>query len=139
MRIRNISLRVVSLLVLTFVFVVATAVFTLFDIRMQTQNMEDSLAEEARTFAREMDAVWEFMDNSQHTINNTTTGVYEFKGLHCAIVGKSVGAIFSAATITPSATRTSSRAGLRNKPDAFETEALACSTSKRTLRSSSAL
>ena len=96
MRIRNISLRVVSLLVLTFVFVVATAVFTLFDIRMQTQNMEDSLAEEARTFAREMDAVWEFMDNSQHTINNTTTGVYEFKGLHCAIVGKSVGAIFSA-------------------------------------------
>ena len=47
MRIRNISLRVVSLLVLTFVFVVATAVFTLFDIRMQTQNMEDSLAEEA--------------------------------------------------------------------------------------------
>lgn len=62
MRIRNISLRVVSLLVLTFVFVVATAVFTLFDIRMQTQNMEDSLAEEARTFAREMDAVWEFMD-----------------------------------------------------------------------------
>ena len=96
MRIRNISLRVVSLLVLTFVFVVATAVFTLFDIHMQTQNMEDSLAEEARTFAREMDAVWEFMDNSQHTINNTTTGVYEFKGLHCAIVGKSVGAIFSA-------------------------------------------
>ena len=96
MRIRNISLRVVSLLVLTFVFVVATAVFTLFDIHMQTQNMEDSLAEEARTFAREMDAVWEFMDNSQHTINNTTTGVYEFKGLHCA----------------------------QDKPDAFETEAL---------------
>ena len=64
MKIRNISLRVVSLLVLTFVFVVATAVFTVFDIRTQTENMETSLAEEARTFAREMDAVWEFMDNS---------------------------------------------------------------------------
>ena len=62
MKIRNISLRVVSLLVLTFVFVVATAVFTVFDIRTQTENMETSLAEEARTFAREMDAVWEFMD-----------------------------------------------------------------------------
>ena len=126
MRIRNISLRVVSLLVLTFVFVVATAVFTLFDIRMQTQNMEDSLAEEARTFAREMDAVWEFMDNSQHTINNTTTGVYEFKGLHCAIVGKS-------------ATRTSSRAGLRTSPMPSKPRRWPCSTSKRTLRSSSAL
>ena len=116
MKIRNISLRVVSLLVLTFVFVVATAVFTVFDIRTQTENMETSLAEEARTFAREMDAVWEFMDNSQYTINNTTTGVYEFKGLHCAIVGKSVGAIFSRATTTPSATRTSSRAGPRTSP-----------------------
>ena len=45
MKIRNISLRVVSLLVLTFVFVVATAVFTVFDIRTQTENMETSLAE----------------------------------------------------------------------------------------------
>ena len=74
MRIRNISLRVVSLLVLTFVFVVATTVFTLFDIRIQTENMETSLAEEARTFAREMDAVWEFMDNSQYTIFRSTSG-----------------------------------------------------------------
>ena len=125
MRIRNISLRVVSLLVLTFVFVVATAVFTLFDIRMQTQNMEDSLAEEARTFAREMDAVWEFMDNSQHTINNTTTGVYEFKGLHCAIVGKSVGAIFSAGNNYSIRYTNFEPRRAQDKPDAFETEALA--------------
>ncbi|MEI3548799.1 MAG: DUF3365 domain-containing protein [Adlercreutzia sp.] len=125
MRIRNISLRVVSLLVLTFMFVVATAVFTLFDIRMQTQNMEDSLAEEARTFAREMDAVWEFMDNSQHTINNTTTGVYEFKGLHCAIVGKSVGAIFSAGNNYSIRYTNFEPRRAQDKPDAFETEALA--------------
>ena len=64
MRIRNISLRVVSLLVLTFMFVVATAVFTLFDIHIQTRHMEGSLADEARTFAREMDAVCEVVDNS---------------------------------------------------------------------------
>ena len=115
----------VSLLVLTFVFVVATAVFTLFDIRMQTQNMEDSLAEEARTFAREMDAVWEFMDNSQHTINNTTTGVYEFKGLHCAIVGKSVGAIFSAGNNYSIRYTNFEPRRAQDKPDAFETEALA--------------
>ncbi|MFR0869700.1 MAG: hypothetical protein ACLSGS_12170 [Adlercreutzia sp.] len=139
MKIRNISLRVVSLLVLTFVFVVATAVFTVFDIRTQTENMETSLAEEARTFAREMDAVWEFMDNSQYTINNTTTGVYEFKGLHCAIVGKSVSAIFSAGNNYSSATRTSSRAGLRTSPMPSKPRRWPCSTSKRTLRSSSAL
>ncbi len=70
MKIRNISLRVVSLLVLTFVFVVATAVFTVFDIRTQTQNMKPP-RRGRRTFALEMDAVWEFMDNSNATINNT--------------------------------------------------------------------
>lgn len=98
--------------------------FTLFDIHMQTQNMEDSLAEEARTFAREMDAVWEFMDNSQHTINNTTTGVYEFKGLHCAIVGKSVGAIFSAGNNYSIRYTNFEPRRAQDKPDAFETEAL---------------
>lgn len=124
MRIRNISLRVVSLLVLTFVFVVATAVFTLFDIRMQTQNMEDSLAEEARTFAREMDAVWEFMDNSQHTINNTTTASTSSRG--CT-------APSSARASAPSSRRQQllhplhelRAARAQDKPDAFETEALA--------------
>ncbi len=93
---RNVSLRVITLATLSAVFIVAVATFSIFDIRVQTEQMESSLAEEARTFAREMDAVWRFMDNSQYTINNDSAGNYEFKGLHCAIVGKSVGAIFSA-------------------------------------------
>ena len=126
MRIRNISLRVVSLLVLTFVFVVATAVFTrLRHPHCKPRTWRTSLAEEARTFAREMDAVWEFMDNSQHTINNTTTGVYEFKGLHCAIVGKSVGAIFSAGNNYSIRYTNFEPRRAQDKPDAFETEALA--------------
>ena len=50
---RNVSLRVICVLVLTAVFVAATAAFTFFDIRTQTEHMEDSLAEEARTFARD--------------------------------------------------------------------------------------
>ena len=54
------------------------------------------MLEEARTFAREMDAVWQFMDNSQSIINNSSSGGYEFKGLHCSVVGKSVGRLFSA-------------------------------------------
>ncbi|MEC4176727.1 DUF3365 domain-containing protein [Adlercreutzia sp. R7] len=118
------SLRAISVLVLTVVFVIATASFTLFDIHIQTKNMEDSLVEEARTFAREMDAVWQFMDNSQYTINNTTSGVYEFKGLHCAIVGKSVGAIFSAGNNYLIRYTNFSPRRAQDKPDAFEAEAL---------------
>ncbi|MEC4273155.1 DUF3365 domain-containing protein [Adlercreutzia sp. R25] len=125
MKIRNISLRVILILVLTVVFVVATIGFTIFDIRIQTENMEDSLTEEARTFAREMDAVWQFMDNSQYTINNTTDGTYEFKGLHCAIVGKSVGAIFSAGNNYAIRYTNSEPRRAQDKPDAFESEALA--------------
>lgn len=124
MEIRNISLRFISILVLTAVFIVATVGFTLFDIRTQTENMQDSLTEEARTFAREMDAVWQFMDNSQYTINNTTDGVYEFKGLHCAIVGKSVGAIFSAGNNYAIRYTNFEPRRSQDKPDAFETEAL---------------
>ena len=43
------------------------------------------------------------------------------------------------ATTTPSATRTSSRAGLRTSPMPSKPRRWPCSTSKRTLRSSSAL
>ena len=71
---RNVSLRVITLATLSAVFIVAVATFSIFDIRVQTEQMESSLAEEARTFAREMDAVWRFMDNSQYTINNDSAG-----------------------------------------------------------------
>jgi len=121
---RNVSLRVICVLVLTAVFVAATAAFTFFDIRTQTEHMEDSLAEEARTFAREMDAVWQFMDNSQYTINNTSDGVFEFKGLHCAIVGKSVGAIFSAGNDYSIRYTNFEPRRAQDKPDSFEAEAL---------------
>lgn len=124
MRMRTVSLRVISVLVLTVVFIIATAVFTLFDIRTQTEHMEASLVEEARTFAREMDAVWQFMDNSQHTINNTSDGTYEFKGLHCAVVGKSVGAIFSAGNNYAIRYTNFEPRRAQDKPDAFEAEAL---------------
>ncbi len=124
MRMRTVSLRVISVLVLTVVFVIATVVFTLFDIRTQTEHMEASLVEEARTFAREMDAVWQFMDNSQYTINNTSDGTYEFKGLHCAVVGKSVGAIFSAGNNYAIRYTNFEPRRAQDKPDAFEAEAL---------------
>lgn len=124
MKIRNISLRVVSLLVLTFVFVVATAVFTVFDIRTQTGDNGNLPRRGGAHLRSEMDAVWEFMDNSQYTINNTTTGVYEFKGLHCAIVGKSVGAIFSAGNNYSIRYTNFEPRRAQDKPDAFEAEAL---------------
>ena len=121
---RNVSLRVITLATLSAVFIVAVATFSIFDIRVQTEQMESSLAEEARTFAREMDAVWRFMDNSQYTINNDSAGNYEFKGLHCAIVGKSVGAIFSANNDYSIRYTNFNPRRAQDKPDEFEAAAL---------------
>lgn len=90
------SLRIIYLAVLAAIFAAATLLLLAFDYRVQTRQAEESMLEEARTFSDEMDAVWGFMDNSQRTINYNFAGEFEFKNLHCAIVGKSVGAIFSA-------------------------------------------
>lgn len=82
------------------------------------------MLEEARTFAREMDAVWQFMDNSQPVINTTTDGIYEFKGLHCSRVGKSVGALFSKGSDYTIRYTNFNPRNLQDEPDAFETKAL---------------
>ncbi|WP_180326515.1 ATP-binding protein [Raoultibacter phocaeensis] len=92
---KNMSLKTIYLGALTAAFAITFFMFAVFDIHSQQQQTEAALLEEARTFAREMDAVWQFMDNSQKKINYTSDGIYEFKGLHCAVVGKSVGALFS--------------------------------------------
>ena len=90
---QKISLKTIYLVALSAVFAVSFLMFVLFDLQSQQRQTEAAMLEEARTFAREMDAVWQFMDNSQTVINTTSDGVYEFKGLHCSRVGKSVGAL----------------------------------------------
>ena len=96
------SLKTIYLAALTAVFAVSFFAFVAFDLYSQQRQTEQAMLEEARTFAREMDAVWQFMDNSQSIINNSSSGGYEFKGLHCSVVGKSVGRLFSAAATTTS-------------------------------------
>lgn len=110
------SLKTIYLTALTAVFAVSFFAFVAFDLYSQQRQTEQAMLEEARTFAREMDAVWQFMDNSQSIINNSSSGGYEFKGLHCSVVGKSVGRLFSAGATTTSGTRTSIRAASRTFP-----------------------
>lgn len=92
---RGFSLKTIYLTALTVVLVSSFVAFVIFDANTQQKQTEQTLLEEARMFAREMDAVWQFMHNSQDVINSTTDGDYEFKGLHCAVVGRSVGKLFS--------------------------------------------
>ena len=121
---KRISLKRIYLAALTAVFLATFALFVAFDYVSQQNQAEEALLEEARTFAREMDAVWQFMDNQQKVINTSSDGDYDFKGLHCSIVGKSVGAIFSYNNDYTIRYTNFEPRSYQDRPDAFETEAL---------------
>lgn len=118
------KLRSIYITALSALFAACFAVFLCLDVHMNREQAESMLLEEARTFAREMDAVWGFMGNAQYTINNTSNGTYEFKGLHCAIVGKSVGMIFSHGSDYKIRYVNFEPRNILDKPDAYETSAL---------------
>ena len=121
---KNISLKTIYLSALTVAFAITFLMFAIFDVHSQQQQTEAALLEEARTFAREMDAVWQFMDNSQRKINYTSDGIYEFKGLHCAVVGKSVGTIFSKNNNYTIRYTNFNPRNYQGEPDPYESEAL---------------
>ena len=121
---KKVSLKTIYLTALTAVFLVSFFAFVAFDLSSQQKQAEESLLEEARTFAKEMDAVWQFMDNSQKVINTSADGDYDFKGLHCSIVGKSVGAIFSAGNDYTIRYTNFNPRSVQDKPDEFEAAAL---------------
>ena len=121
---RAFSLKTIYLAALTAVFAVSFFAFAVFDFYSQQRQTEQALVEEARTFAREMDAVWQFMDNSQGVINNSSDGSYEFKGLHCSVVGKSVGRLFSAGSDYAIRYTNFDPRSEQDIPDEFETQAL---------------
>lgn len=123
-KMQNVSLRSVYLAVLSAISVVALFVFLAFDLTSQQRQSEQAMLEEARTFSREMDAVWRFMDNSQSIINTSSSGEYDFKGLHCAIVGKSVGSIFSRGSDYAIRYTNLEPRGIQSNPDDFEQDAL---------------
>ena len=53
------SLKTIYLAALTAVFAVSFFAFVAFDLYSQQRQTEQAMLEEARTFAREMDAVWQ--------------------------------------------------------------------------------
>ena len=121
---RAFSLKTIYIVALTVAFAVSFFAFAAFDFYSQQKQTEQAMLEEARTFAREMDAVWQFMDNQQNVINTSSNGTYEFKGLHCSVVGKSVGRLFSAGSDYAIRYTNFNPRSEQDIPDDFETKAL---------------
>ena len=113
--------------VMTAVALVCFAVFSAWSFHEQARQVEEQMVAEARVFEKSVRATWDFMDNVQDRINYDSQGNYEFKGLYCSLVGKSVGKLFSVSTDNQYQLRYT-RFDPRNvldAPDEFEAEALA--------------
>lgn len=113
------------IVVILIVFIGLLSFNTVWSIRSQYQILLDNLYEKAQLISTQMAASWQFMNINQDLINTTRENEYEYKGLHCAIVTKSVGKIFSSRNNAVKTHLTALEP--RNEgdsPDAFEVEAL---------------
>ena len=90
---KKMKLRGKTAIVLIVLLVVAVALNVAWSDYTQREQAEAEMLEKARILSYEMDAVWEFMDMNQDRIDTDSDGSYNFKGLYCAIAGKSIAKI----------------------------------------------
>ncbi len=112
------------IIILVTIFAVSI-VFMFWLTKSQRMQINAELIEKARVMASEMEAVWEYMDDQQDIINYNSNGEYEFKGLHCATVGKHVSEIFSKKSDYVFHYTSMNPRNPGDIPDEFEMEALA--------------
>lgn len=94
------------------------------DVLLQKQQVEETLFEQAYILSQEMQSVWDFVSVNQDLINTDGDGTYTFKGLHCSIVGTSVGALFSNRTDYVIRYVSDHPRNPKNAPDDFEAQAI---------------
>ncbi|MEG0070895.1 MAG: DUF3365 domain-containing protein [Raoultibacter sp.] len=120
----SIGLKTKILGLLAVMFCLLLAVDVIWTFQVQKEKTKTELLEQSRVLVTEMDAVWQFISINQDRINYTSDGKFDYKSLHCAIVGKSVASLFSLnsdysirfANLTPR--------NISNSPDEYEAKAL---------------
>lgn len=90
---RKMRLRGKTTIILVVLLMAAVALNVAWIAYTQRMQAEAEMLEKARILTYEMDAVWEFMDMNQDRIDTDSDGSYNFKGLYCAIAGKSIAKI----------------------------------------------
>jgi signal transduction histidine kinase len=113
------------LVLLLVLFVTAFVTNYFWTTYMMSRQTETELTEKGQVLSKQMDAMWSFMAANQEQLEQvafTETGSY--MGLHCAIVGRSVGLIFSQETKYTTRFVNFNPRNLSDAPDEFEAEAL---------------
>lgn len=120
------TLIVQYVVLMTCIASVLVVVYSAWSYGEQTRQIEEQMLSEARVLEKSVQATWDFIDYEQPNINYDRDGSYNFKGLYCSLVGKSVGKLFSMSTdyqYTLRYTRNDPRNAL-DEPDEFEQAAL---------------
>jgi signal transduction histidine kinase len=60
----------------------------------QKEQAENEMLEKTQILSREMQASWEFFSRNQERIDTDSDGSYNFKGIYCAVAGKSIAKFF---------------------------------------------
>ncbi len=106
------------------VMLVLSAIFIAYTYVDQRNQTTEELLEKSRVLVLEMDAVWKFVSLNQDTINYTSDGDYDYKGIHCAIAGKSVAVLFSETSEYSISFTNQNPRNIHNTPDEYENKAL---------------
>lgn len=108
------------------VAVVVVGIALVFLYMSWSHQVETQMAAECRVLATSVSAAWDFMEYEQDNINTDRDGTHNFKGLHCSLVGKSVGELFSRKTDYRYKLRyiRENPRSVRDVPDELEQEAL---------------
>lgn len=63
-----------------------------------TGRSKSEMLEKARIIAAQMESSWDFVSLNQERIDTDSDGSYHFKGIYCAIAGKSISKLFAQKT-----------------------------------------
>lgn len=121
---RRINIRFKIAVAVTAILAVLWACNILLSSQTQQRQAEGEMLEKAQILAMELDASWTFIEMNQDVINTDSDGEYNFKGIYCAVAGKSIAKLItfeSDYTIRYTNLETRRQA---DAPDAFELEAL---------------
>jgi signal transduction histidine kinase len=108
--------------------VLSLGAIVLLSTTLQNSRAEQEMLEKARVLSEQMNAVWDFIELNQDLIDTDSDGSYNFKGIYCAIAGKSIAVRFSRNTdyiIKYTSTNPRKQSAL---PDGFEAEAFSSFT-----------
>ncbi len=124
-KIRGVKLRTKFVVLMAVLFAVALVVNVTWTVQAQRQQTESELQEKGLVLSQQMTAVWDFMSANQEKLEASAYGESgNYQGLHCAVVGRSIGRLFSIESGYTTRFVNFDPRNSEDEPDDFESEGL---------------